>query len=71
MASLLVCQLATVVVQFLIRSVAKDALDAIIARGDGQVVKVAHHMYVAVALLDCFFDLVLDKCVQVLDLSAC
>eukprot|EP00957_Ditylum_brightwellii_P053203 4034129-Ditylum_brightwellii.AAC.1 len=64
MASLLVGRLAAIAIRFHIRSVAKDALGAIIAQGDGQVVKVAHRMHVAVALLDCFFDLVLDKCVQ-------
>ena len=71
MASLLVGQLAAITIRFLIGSVTDDALDAIIARGDGQVVKVAHCVHVIVALLDCFFDLVLEERVQVLDLSAC
>eukprot|EP00957_Ditylum_brightwellii_P087103 6629470-Ditylum_brightwellii.AAC.1 len=71
MASLLVGQLAAIAVQFLIGSVADDSLNAIIARGDGQILKVAHRVHVTVALLDCLFDLVLDKRVQVFDLSAC
>eukprot|EP00957_Ditylum_brightwellii_P003168 241418-Ditylum_brightwellii.AAC.1 len=33
--------------------------------------KVAHRMHVAVVLLDCLIDLVLDEHIQVLDLSAC
>eukprot|EP00957_Ditylum_brightwellii_P086743 6600814-Ditylum_brightwellii.AAC.1 len=64
MASFLVGQLATVAVQFLIGSVADDALNAIIAQGDGYVLKVAHRVHVAFALFDCLIDLVFTKCVQ-------
>eukprot|EP00957_Ditylum_brightwellii_P155846 11863996-Ditylum_brightwellii.AAC.1 len=71
MASLLVGWLAAVAIQFFIRSVADDALDAIITQGDEQILKVTHRVHVVVALLDCLLGLVLDKCVQVLDLSTC
>eukprot|EP00957_Ditylum_brightwellii_P096504 7349772-Ditylum_brightwellii.AAC.1 len=64
MASLLVGRLAAIAVQFLIACVADDAFHAFITQGEGDVVKVAHCVHVAVALLDCFFDLVLDKHVQ-------
>eukprot|EP00957_Ditylum_brightwellii_P137573 10488270-Ditylum_brightwellii.AAC.1 len=64
MASLLVGQLTAIAVQSLIACVADDALHAVIASWDGKVVKVAHRVHVVVALLDLFFDLVLDKCVQ-------
>eukprot|EP00957_Ditylum_brightwellii_P005657 431564-Ditylum_brightwellii.AAC.1 len=70
MASLLVGRLAAVAVRFLITSVIDDALDAIIARGDGHILKVAHCVHVAVALFDHLVDLVLDERVQVLDLLA-
>eukprot|EP00957_Ditylum_brightwellii_P049532 3757326-Ditylum_brightwellii.AAC.1 len=64
MASFLVGRLATVVVQVLIRSVADDTLDALIAQGDRQVLKVVHCMHVTVALFDHLIDLVFDKRVQ-------
>eukprot|EP00957_Ditylum_brightwellii_P127020 9683356-Ditylum_brightwellii.AAC.1 len=46
MALLLVGRLAAVAVRFLIGSVADDALDALIARGDGQILEVAHRVHV-------------------------
>eukprot|EP00957_Ditylum_brightwellii_P146321 11141498-Ditylum_brightwellii.AAC.1 len=61
MASLLVGRLVAIAIRFLIGSVANDAFHAFIAQGEGEVVKVAHCVHVAVAILDCFFDLVLDK----------
>eukprot|EP00957_Ditylum_brightwellii_P090181 6868538-Ditylum_brightwellii.AAC.1 len=64
MASLLVGRLAAIAVQFLIACVADDAFHAFIAQGEGEVVKVAYGVHVAVAILDRFFNLVLDKCVQ-------
>eukprot|EP00957_Ditylum_brightwellii_P094481 7194071-Ditylum_brightwellii.AAC.1 len=71
MASLLVGWLAAIAVRFLIARVADDAFHDFIARGEGEVVKVAHCVHVGVAILDHFFDLVLDKRVQVPDLFAC
>eukprot|EP00957_Ditylum_brightwellii_P007048 533472-Ditylum_brightwellii.AAC.1 len=71
MASFLGSWLATLVVRALGRSIADDTLDALIARGDGQVLEVAHRVHVAVTLFDCLFDLVLDKHVEILDLFAC
>eukprot|EP00957_Ditylum_brightwellii_P106742 8143616-Ditylum_brightwellii.AAC.1 len=71
MASLLVGRLAAVAVQFLIGSVADDALNDIISQGDGQILEVTYRVHVTVALLDYLIDLVLDKHVQVFDLSAC
>ena len=71
MASRLVGWLVAIAVQFFITCVADDAFHAFIAQGEGDVVKVAHRMHVAVALLDRFVNLVLDKHVQVLDLFAC
>eukprot|EP00957_Ditylum_brightwellii_P114628 8741841-Ditylum_brightwellii.AAC.1 len=71
MASFLVAQLATVVIQFLNRSITYGTLDALVAQGDRQVLKVSHHVHVAVALFDGLFDLVFDKRVEVLDLFAC
>eukprot|EP00957_Ditylum_brightwellii_P138990 10593640-Ditylum_brightwellii.AAC.1 len=64
MASLLVGRFAAITVRFLIARVADDAFHALIAQGEGEIVKVAHRVHVAVAILDCFFDLVLDKHVQ-------
>eukprot|EP00957_Ditylum_brightwellii_P201146 15324258-Ditylum_brightwellii.AAC.1 len=71
MASFLVGQLVTVVVQALNRSIADDSLDALVAQGDRQVLKVAHYVHVAVALFDPFFNLVFDKPVEILDLFSC
>eukprot|EP00957_Ditylum_brightwellii_P161379 12287804-Ditylum_brightwellii.AAC.1 len=47
MASFLVGQLATVVIRALIRSIADDTLDALIAQGDRQVLEIAHCMHAA------------------------
>eukprot|EP00957_Ditylum_brightwellii_P063674 4833185-Ditylum_brightwellii.AAC.1 len=63
MASLLVGRLAAIA-RFLITCVAYYAHDAFITQGEGEVVKVAHRMHVGAVILDCFFDLVLDKRVQ-------
>eukprot|EP00957_Ditylum_brightwellii_P172558 13136631-Ditylum_brightwellii.AAC.1 len=71
MASFLVGRLATVIVGVLIRSITDDTLDPLIAQGDRQVLKVAHHMHVVVMLFDPIIDLVFDKHIQVLDLFAC
>eukprot|EP00957_Ditylum_brightwellii_P025878 1957962-Ditylum_brightwellii.AAC.1 len=71
MASLLVVRLATLVIRALDRSIANDTLDALVAQGDRQVLKVAHHVHVIVAVFHPFFDLVSDKCVEILDLFAC
>eukprot|EP00957_Ditylum_brightwellii_P161317 12282793-Ditylum_brightwellii.AAC.1 len=71
MALFLVGQFVTLVVRTLNRSITDDALDALVAQGDRQVLKVAHHVHAAVALFDCFFDLVLDRQVEILDLFAC
>eukprot|EP00957_Ditylum_brightwellii_P113268 8636815-Ditylum_brightwellii.AAC.1 len=71
MASFLVGQLATVIVRAFDRSIADDTLDALTARGDRQVLEVAHCVHVTVALFDHLFDLVFDKCVEILDLFAC
>eukprot|EP00957_Ditylum_brightwellii_P016792 1263977-Ditylum_brightwellii.AAC.1 len=64
MASLLVGWLATVVVRFLIRSIADDTLDTRIAQGDRQVLKVAHRVHVTIAFFDRLIYLVFDKRVQ-------
>eukprot|EP00957_Ditylum_brightwellii_P152145 11584229-Ditylum_brightwellii.AAC.1 len=64
MASLLVSLFAAIAVRFLIACVVDDAFHAFIAQGEGEVVKVAHRVHATVAILDRFFDLVLDKCVQ-------
>eukprot|EP00957_Ditylum_brightwellii_P027969 2113017-Ditylum_brightwellii.AAC.1 len=64
MASLLVGRLAAIAVQFLIARAADDTFNAFIAQGEGEVVKVSHRMHVAVAILDRFFNLILDKHVQ-------
>eukprot|EP00957_Ditylum_brightwellii_P166688 12689394-Ditylum_brightwellii.AAC.1 len=64
MASLLVGRLAAIAVRFLIACVADDAFYPFIAQGEGEIVEVTHRVHVAVALLDHFFDLVLDKRVQ-------
>eukprot|EP00957_Ditylum_brightwellii_P015949 1201167-Ditylum_brightwellii.AAC.1 len=71
MALFLGSRLATLVVRALNRSMANDTLDALVAQGDGQVLEVAHHVHVAVALFDHLFNLVFDKCVEILDLFAC
>eukprot|EP00957_Ditylum_brightwellii_P116700 8901603-Ditylum_brightwellii.AAC.1 len=71
MASFLVGQLATLIVRALNRSIADDTLDALVTQGDRQVLKVAHCVPVAVTLFDCIFDLVFDKCIEILDLFAC
>eukprot|EP00957_Ditylum_brightwellii_P066502 5048878-Ditylum_brightwellii.AAC.1 len=71
MASFLVGPFATVVVRALNRSIADDTLDALVAQGDRQFLKVFHCVHVAVALFDHFFDLVFDKLVEILDLFAC
>eukprot|EP00957_Ditylum_brightwellii_P124375 9479684-Ditylum_brightwellii.AAC.1 len=63
MASFLVGRLVTLIVRALNRSIADDTLGALIAQGDRQVLEVA--------LFDCFFDLVFDKCTQIIDLFAC
>eukprot|EP00957_Ditylum_brightwellii_P092291 7026879-Ditylum_brightwellii.AAC.1 len=70
MASFLVGRLATVVVRALNRSIADDTLDAFIAQGDRQVLKVAYCIHVAVALFDRVVDLVFDKHIEILDLFA-
>eukprot|EP00957_Ditylum_brightwellii_P009855 743495-Ditylum_brightwellii.AAC.1 len=70
MASFLGSWLATLIVRALNRSIADDALDALVTQGDGQVLKVIHHMHVAFALFGHLFDLVLDKCIDILDLYA-
>eukprot|EP00957_Ditylum_brightwellii_P126017 9607408-Ditylum_brightwellii.AAC.1 len=64
MASLLVGRFAAIAVQFLIARVTDDTFHAFITQGQGEVVEVTHHVHVAVAILDHFFDLVLDKRVQ-------
>eukprot|EP00957_Ditylum_brightwellii_P001772 136408-Ditylum_brightwellii.AAC.1 len=64
MASFLVGRLATVAVQVFIRSIADDTLDALIAQGDRQFLKVTHCMHVTVALFDCLINLFFDKRVQ-------
>eukprot|EP00957_Ditylum_brightwellii_P092370 7032926-Ditylum_brightwellii.AAC.1 len=71
MASFLVGQFATVVIRALNRSITDDTMDAIVTQGDRQVLEVAHCVHVAVVLSDCFFDLVFDKHVEILDLFAC
>eukprot|EP00957_Ditylum_brightwellii_P159573 12147159-Ditylum_brightwellii.AAC.1 len=71
MASFLVGRLAIPIARVLDRNIADDTLYALVAQGDRQVLKVAHHMHVMVALFDHFFDLVFDKHVEILDLFAC
>eukprot|EP00957_Ditylum_brightwellii_P186917 14234062-Ditylum_brightwellii.AAC.1 len=71
MASFLVNRFATVAIRALDRSIADDTLNALVAQGDRQVLKVAHCLHVAVALFDCFFDLVFDEHIEILDLFAC
>eukprot|EP00957_Ditylum_brightwellii_P188710 14364859-Ditylum_brightwellii.AAC.1 len=71
MASFLVGRFVTSVVRALIRSIADDTLDAIIAQGDRQVLEVAHCVHVMVALFDYLFNLVFDKHIEILDLFAC
>eukprot|EP00957_Ditylum_brightwellii_P117522 8963214-Ditylum_brightwellii.AAC.1 len=71
MASFLVGRLVTVVVQALNRSINDDTLDALVAQGDRQVLKVAHCVHVLVTLFDHLFDLVFDEHVKILDLFAC
>eukprot|EP00957_Ditylum_brightwellii_P211404 15366135-Ditylum_brightwellii.AAC.2 len=71
MVSFLADRLATVVIQALNRSIADDTLDALVTQGDRQVLEVAHRVHVMVVLFDCFFNLVFDKCVEILDLFAC
>eukprot|EP00957_Ditylum_brightwellii_P166710 12690693-Ditylum_brightwellii.AAC.1 len=71
MASFLGSQLASLIIRALNRSIADDTLDALLTQKDGQVLKVAHHVHVAIMLFDCLFDLVFDKCVEILYLFAC
>eukprot|EP00957_Ditylum_brightwellii_P046749 3548153-Ditylum_brightwellii.AAC.1 len=71
MASFFVGWLTTVVIRALNRSIVDDTLDALVARGDREVLKVAHHMHDTAALFDRLFDLVFDKRIEILDLFAC
>eukprot|EP00957_Ditylum_brightwellii_P104824 7989661-Ditylum_brightwellii.AAC.1 len=71
MASFLVGRLATVVVRALNRSIADHTLDALVACRDRRVLEVTHCVHVMVVLFGCLFDLVFDKCVEILDFFAC
>eukprot|EP00957_Ditylum_brightwellii_P185432 14119706-Ditylum_brightwellii.AAC.1 len=67
MASFLGSQLVTLVFRALDRGTADDTLETLVAQGEGQVLKVAHCMHVAVVLFNHLINLVLDKCIEILD----
>eukprot|EP00957_Ditylum_brightwellii_P015978 1203628-Ditylum_brightwellii.AAC.1 len=71
MASFLVGRFVTLAIRALNRSIVDDTLDALVAQGDRQVLEVAHCVHAVVTLFDCFFDLVFDEHVEILDLFAC
>eukprot|EP00957_Ditylum_brightwellii_P028223 2131649-Ditylum_brightwellii.AAC.1 len=68
MASFLGSWLAVLVVRALDRSIADDTLDTLVAQGDGQVLKVTHHVHVTVVFFDHLINLALDERVEILDL---
>eukprot|EP00957_Ditylum_brightwellii_P143177 10909253-Ditylum_brightwellii.AAC.1 len=71
MVSFLVSRFATVAIRALIRSIADDTLDALVAQGDRHIFEDTHHMHVVVELFDHFFDLIFDECIEIIDLFTC